>query len=53
MASRVEIPPEHTALKALEQTFRAAGEEKERIRRLERRRSRRRAMLATVAAMAR
>jgi hypothetical protein len=51
MAGRVEIPPEHTALKALEQTFRAAGEEKERLRRLERRRTRRRAMLATVAAI--
>ncbi len=52
MAGRVEIPPEHTALKALEETFRAAGEEKERLRRLERRRTRRRAMLATVAAIA-
>jgi hypothetical protein len=52
MAGRVEIPPEHTALKSLEQTFRAAGEEKERLRRLERRRTRRRAMLATVAAIA-
>jgi hypothetical protein len=52
MAGRVEIPPEHSALKSLEQIFRAAGEEKDRIRRLERRRVRRRAMLATVAAVA-
>jgi hypothetical protein len=52
MAGRVEIPPEHTALKSLEHTFRAAGEEKERIRRLARRRTRRRAMFATVAAIA-
>jgi hypothetical protein len=52
MAGRVEIPPEHTALKSLEQTFRAAGEEKQRIRRLERRRTRRRAMFATIAAIA-
>jgi hypothetical protein len=52
MAGRVEIPPEHTALKSLEQTFRTAGEEKQRVRRLERRRTRRRAMFATVAAIA-
>jgi hypothetical protein len=52
MAGRVEIPPEHSALKSLEHTFRAAGEEKQRLRRLERRRVRRRAMLATVAAIA-
>ena len=52
MAGRTEIPPEHSALKSLEHTFRAAGEEKERLRRLERRRTRRRAMLATVAVVA-
>jgi hypothetical protein len=52
MAGRTDIPPEHSALKSLEHIFRAAGEEKERIRRLERRRTRRRAMLATVAVVA-
>jgi hypothetical protein len=52
MDDRVEIPPEHTALKSLEQSFREAGEERRRARRSERRRRHLRSALATVAAVA-
>lgn len=51
MPDRAEIPPEHTALKSLEEGFRAAGEERQRVRRSERRRVRRRSVLVTVASV--
>jgi hypothetical protein len=52
MDDRVEIPPEHTALKSLEQSFREVGEERRRTHRSDRRRRRLRSVLATVAGVA-
>jgi hypothetical protein len=51
MPDHAEIPPEHTALKSLEQGFRVAGEERQRVRQSARRRSRRRSVLVTVASV--